>query len=878
LADRFADETEDVERSDIVGFRTTDGDGFRPVLSEQAVAERARDEFFDDRDAPTDLREFQSDVDSSLGEQLGPSAGLGRDDVTFRASGSDVEVRLTDSGARRRIAAENEGIDTEDIRSVERTRDGGFRPVLTDEARVDRASSEFFEQRREAPTDLREFQSRVDTGLPSPEVALGAVPDEEFRFRAADDGVDVRLSDQGLRQASAASSAAVSADDLVVTGSGEDREVKLAEEAAAENRGGDGDVGFIENAKETVSPVGRMSLSDPEALRARREKEREMFEIAEDFLTADVDSAEDVARVGFFGPAATVGSGADLAGRGLVQAGETVTDFTTPGVGPSVAGEKLSNVPGRFVGGSISFAGVGVSAAGQLPFSATRDVETFLRGGETPTAIEGGAASTVETFGETQVETASEAPVTTGLTLALPAAAGVPGGVRGFRATRGTGGRTVKFSELTSERGAQGDLPQFETSPSAPTRRAVSEVRQRAADQPDVVQSAAGSDSVLFNTSPRPLSRDLTVRKGNSELPGIFTSPDASPLRLSNVRQSRQTSRTFGRGDLSLQPDAVAAFEAPQSRIRGMPESASGSAAAVRRGGEIRETGLSLGEAEAIIQQRGGTRVPDPNTSGFEFLTREAEPATAQVRPTGSRTTELEAIIPPESRFRATERVGVELPSGETVPMDFFRAAEQPVRAGRRGQGEAAAVAASEAVRTRTPLSEVRGQPTFTPTPTASAFSAGNTLSAGRGRTSPESRISSGRESGFSSGRTGIQTTAVSSGFGSQGTTRDLLEGFSSGFEVSEPSPSRAGSRVGSEFDVSPSTFTTSVDATSSGGRFGFGIEFTPTPDPRPRPDLPDLDEDEGPIDPPEYEADDDLFSSGILTGEEAFGRLFDDG
>jgi hypothetical protein len=77
---------------------------------------------------------------------------------------------------------------------------------------------------------------------------------------------------------------------------------------------------------------------------------------------------------------------------------------------------------------------------------------------------------------------------------------------------------------------------------------------------------------------------------------------------------------------------------------------------------------------------------PDPTTTGYEFLTEQADPGTAYVRPRNQRTSELEAIFPPESPFEKTGTIGVrvgrkQIPgtdidvpgTGRKVPLDMFR-------------------------------------------------------------------------------------------------------------------------------------------------------------------------------------------------------------
>ncbi len=792
LVDRVAGRSPAIDREDIVGFRES-SEGFRPLLTAEAKAARARETIAEQADvAAGDILGFRA-------TETGPAAVIDRGGAPTagatlreelaaedpRLSPSDIQrVERTNGGvqailtedARREIAAdqlaaenplidesdirrvepgddgefrpvlfedaqrdlaanqlvaENADIEQSDLLGVEQTDDGEFRPILTSEAREDIAREQFFEDSLFTHDFPSELEALTGFQLESP---LASVEHEEFRFDADPGGsVDVSLTDEGLRQATAAQSP-FGPSELSVTGPQGDREVQPRDSALP----GSEDRGFIEEARATVGPVGRMSLSDPEALDARREKEAEMFDIAEAITTLDLADDQNPFRTAAYSTPALLGAGADLTGRALVDVGQSVERLTTPDVGPSVAGEQVGNVPGHLIGGTLTFSGAGVSAVGMAPFSVSRDIETQLRGGETPTELEGGVLDTAVTFGETQARSFQERPLSTGLGFGLPMLAGVPAGIKGFSATRGTGGRTVQFSEITSPRGEAGGLPEFRTGPSEPTARAVGEVQTRAAEQPPVVQEAAGSESVLFHSAEGSLGRELTVGEGASELPGLFTSPDASPLRLRSLQEASQSRPLIGTGDLSLTPDQLAAIEMPRGQIRGMPESASGAAHAVRRNGRVVETGLSRAEANRIVAERGGQRIPDPTTSGARYLTEQADPGTAQVRPRGSRSPELEAVIPPESQFAAGQRIGVELPSGETVPMEVFRQAQQPARG-----GEGAAVAAGETATaadiaaSSTALSEATPTPVFTPTPSVGAASIFGGI--------PEFRPSSGR-------------------------------------------------------------------------------------------------------------------------------------
>lgn len=650
-------------------------------------------------------------------------------------------------------------LESGDIRRLERTQDG-VRPVLTDDARRERAADQALEQFR---SDQRPARTGLNPGRAQGSLAREVSRDDLNIELTGQRGASVQLQDDFVRGIQPRDRDETPRPrEGFVPGFGSDTPEEVAVETSRQRQrrdadGADGAFGYVqdlyEESRENVSPFARMSLDDPDALQARQEKEQGMFETAEGAFNFDGDIEGDDAFISGEEALATLGVVGDVTGQAITDFGTQFREATTSAGGPSIfsagsfgnedtfdsaveeatggqvdgppLGEPLGEVPGNLVAGTIEFGGAAVSAGAQAPYSFSQDIESLAMGDEIPTGVQGGAGATVERFGQSQVEAVEQYPVSTTLGFGLPAVAGVPAGVRGFRATRGTGGRSVRLSEITSERGAQGDLPRFETRPTEPTRRAVGEVQRRAADQPEVVQEAAGADQVLYHTTENPLSRDLTVGEGTSELPGLFTSPDASPLRL-DVSAS-QGSRRFGLGDWSTTPEQVAGFESP--RIAGMPDAASGAGYGVRRGGRVQETGLSRAEANRIVAERGGERVPDPGTSGYEFLTQQAEPGTAYVRGRGSRTSELEAIFPPESRFGATERLGVEMPSGETVPMDIFRQGAQPARPA--GQTTPGAVSGAEIGSTYSAFGQVQGQPTFTPTPTfGSLGGAGSGLSA----------------------------------------------------------------------------------------------------------------------------------------------------
>lgn len=258
-------------------------------------------------------------------------------------------------------------------------------------------------------------------------------------------------------------------------------------------------------------------------------------------------------------------------------------------------------------------------------------------------------------------------------------------GARNVR-TRLQADETVTFEDISSERGVEGELPEFDTDPGAPTAEAVEEVRDRAANQPDAVQEATGTERVLFRSESERLPEDLEAGRGNFELPGLFTSPDASPIRTRLSGDGRSILprpgiprlRDFSGG----RTQRLSAFEG--DRIEGAPQRAADSGFAVRDAdGDIVErfpnTGAGAADARKLAEDIGGERVPDPDTGGARFLEGDADEGTAFVRATGDRSTELEAIFPPGSQFRRSGQLAVELPNDEVGTLDVFRRADDEV-------------------------------------------------------------------------------------------------------------------------------------------------------------------------------------------------------
>jgi hypothetical protein len=111
-----------IDEGDIESVDAVDGgDRFQATLSEEARVREAREEF------------------KEQGELDGLEPG---EDVVFKPRDDRVEWELTEQGAKKQIARENEEIDVQDIESVKETEEDYYEAVLTDEARRDLAGGQ----------------------------------------------------------------------------------------------------------------------------------------------------------------------------------------------------------------------------------------------------------------------------------------------------------------------------------------------------------------------------------------------------------------------------------------------------------------------------------------------------------------------------------------------------------------------------------------------------------------------------------------------------------------------------------------------------------------------------------------------------------------
>jgi len=492
--------------------------------------------------------------------------------------------------------------------------------------------------------------------------------------------------------------------------------------------------GHFEKAGEEVSPHVYM-VADEEGLKARRHREEVFADRAEQgwegLQRGELPSGAEAGAMWFQTAEAAEWAAADV-GHDIREGSPTA------GMGPEVLGDPIGSYPGLIAEGALGGVGAGVGAGAQWPVTAWADLnipgyhspdyETLAEDGRTPSQVSGGAGDMFVRGGERQLEYAKEHPGVTAAMFALPAAETGTKFVRGYRGASAAD-VTVPYRAITDESGAKGGISRFETRPGEPTSKAVSELSRRAADQPDAVKRAAGSEEVLYHTTGDRLPSELQVGEGASELPGLWVAGDANSVGLRGTAFGGRQGASLmdylrpSRPDLSTSTDRVAGFQG--DRIAGMPEWAQGAAYEVRGpGGEVLARGLGRGQAKARAAKIEGAEVaPDTSTAGYEFLSEGAEPGTAYVRPRGSRTPEQEAIFGPGSEFARTRgpvdvavNVGgrevaipesvtvagreVSVPGGgrsffvggETLPMDFFRRAGEPAE-GAPAAAEAAAAA-----------------------------------------------------------------------------------------------------------------------------------------------------------------------------------------
>jgi hypothetical protein len=812
LVEQVAESSDELNEGDIAGFNETEDGEFKPLLTADAQEEL---------------------VVGSIAEQ---DSRIGEEDI--------IGVQETDSGefqavldpeaeeglAREQIAAEDPRIEEEDILGVERTGDGEFKPELSDEARLEIARDEF---------EIERDPQRLFAGTERVPLFLN---EEDFEVGLGEEGeIQAELNEQGrqeLREREARETAPF------VSESGEQGRVEE----------------FLTDAQLTQFDRAQRDEEPPNGI-ARANvpfTDQEVIDV--------LDSGAESFQANIVSPAA------DLAGQ---SAEMTATEPSSVEIAEGV--EVQSGVDSEQNRALAEGAVQGAGAVANLPGIAA----DTLRLGETFREVQGDPEAAREVgevaalTGAQFAEFSAEEPARAAGTIGGGIATGVGSGRAIERAaTRGRNVRlrrqaetVVDFEDLTSGRGIEGDLPEFETSPSAPTADAVDEVRRRAADQPDDLQrlaaddgdravgetgaaSDAPDDSLLLRSEDDPLDNEFTAQRGEFELPGLFASPDLSPLRL-GVRGG-ESGFSFGLPRSRGRDEQVTAF--PGDRIEGMPPRAA-------------ESGFESG-----LDGRG----PDPETGGARFLEGEAEEGTAFVRATGDRTTELEAVFPPGSEFAQRSQFAVRMQDGRLVPGSLFERQRAPGDSDIdiAGGGGGDVFPAEELPSTRIS----RGDDTTPVSPFASGAGSGTTGGDG----SPlvdESDVRAGATS-LTGGLGGVtepvdlpplDTNVVASGASSgpsDASSESALGLISSNSSGSAPSSSTSAG------------FSTST-ATTSFGTLGVDVPI-PDPDPDPDPDLdPELNREIGSKRPPEQEfgeiAFDEVFSSGILTGAEAAEEIFGD-
>lgn len=398
----------------------------------------------------------------------------------------------------------------------------------------------------------------------------------------------------------------------------------------------------------------------------------------------------------------------------------------------------LGETAGNFARGVGTVPGELAASFDNVQLLADVGAETVENFGET--AEEFGTEETLDAVGETfgaagvgLAQEAQERPAEFAGSFAVELLAG-SAALKGVekagdvaRASRLSTTSTVDFEDITTKAGAGGALPSFDTDPDAPTAEAVEEVSERAQDNPDIVTQQTGG-STLFHGTRSDFDTSFEVGEGASELPGMFTSPEASPIALQGLGTDLSLSSLSPRlPQISGKSDRFLAL--PGDRVDAMPPGATGAANAVRGPDGELITGLGRGEAKAIAADDPDFEViSDPTTSGAQFLTEQADTGTAFVRPRGSRTTELEAIFAPGSGFQKVGTVGVNVGrrqfpgtdinvplTGRQVPMDIFERAPDdadasdgdPLESLERGGTATAAALASDVSRLQTPEGSV---------------------------------------------------------------------------------------------------------------------------------------------------------------------------
>ncbi|WP_367175100.1 hypothetical protein [Haloarcula rubripromontorii] len=344
---------------------------------------------------------------------------------------------------------------------------------------------------------------------------------------------------------------------------------------------------------------------------------------------------------------------------------------------------------------------------------------------------------------------------------------------------RAAGERTGETVQATTERlndatdPVSDRLDQAAASASAAANRpfdAAERAGQRAGRRLGEAEKAAGfegvsadngfSEGALFRSETDRLPADLEAQEGQYELPGLFASPDASPLRTS-LGASRSLSdfrpRLARPSDFSPDTQRFSGFEG--DRIEGMPSRAAGS---------------------GRVSGPDGEPMPDPDAAGTRFLRTDADEGTAYVRATGDRTTELEAIFPEGSEFRRQRQLAVDLPNDEVATLDVFERRGSSVDGPDSRRSDVDGDTQSERVFRSDDIRELERRRSQSPDgqPVAPTASVGS----GSGRTGVSSGLSGGLSSG-AGGSSGGRSDVPSPASGLSGVSVSSgLTGFTTGF------------------------------------------------------------------------------------------------
>ncbi len=598
--------------------------------------------------------------------------------------------------------ASEQGIDfeDEDVRVEREQRDGEtvLRTELTETGQTELEREQF----------QREFQARRDVIVAADQqTEADLTVGSDFTVERTEDGFDVDLTESGVAKEVEAQTGGEAGEDFtVVEGADGSYEVEAAgpSEAAQRqmdryrNRGrsqamaGDviqrrvpdeGDV--LAGTTGAVEDAGRTLLGEERADR----------EIASELTEGDGSLPFTLTE----GERAEVKQDIRQRRRALDVSDEAesfVQGVTGSGTAASVAA-GLGRVPGDFASataGATLLADTGVRTAANLPetvgkYGAAATGETIAN------AVTSSARGSVEQFAENPAEVGGQ------IAGGFVAGGAVTRTARAGRtAARSTRVRTkadssVDYEDITTDRGAEGDLPEFDTDPEAPTREAVDEVSERARDNPDAA-APGDAEGAVYHTTDQDVtdfgdemgSQGFETGEGRSELPGMFTSPEASPIgldrraRSSYIRSLANPGLPRARGGRS---DQVVSL--PGDDVRGFPDDATGAGYELRdSSGEPVSRGLGRGEAKSLAEGTDLEVAPQSNTGGYQYLTEEAEAGTVNVRPQGARTTELEGIVPPGTRYVEEGTTAVRMPgrtipgtdrqipgTGRTIPMRRFR-------------------------------------------------------------------------------------------------------------------------------------------------------------------------------------------------------------